>query len=618
VSRHDLANQLGKPIIPLLLDDNVFVGLNPLQYQDVHGGSTPLATFVNTVRGHLQTGVATGTTRPPPGRPRLVRIGLIAGGTVLAMIAGVVGVVSWLSDSLVVGGPGPAGGGQLRIYTNEPVSLMPTASDDASAIDVIRQIYRGLVKYNNDTGLSENDLAESITSADNVNWTVKIKPGYRFTNGEPVDADAFIRSWNYTAYAPNAQKNAYFMSKIAGITDVSYGADPDGDGPLNPLPPARKDLAGLKKVDDLTFTVRLNSAFIGFPAIVGYSGFFPVAKACLDNVYACAETPIGNGPYKIEGTWQHDVSITLVRNDDYHGIDRGKPQKLIFTIFANSGPGYDAFVAGELDVMGRVPNAKTNDAAATYGDHYYQKPNNFIAYLGFPLYNDAFKDKRIRQALSLAIDRQAINQALFNGTVTPATSLISPNFPSARSNACTYCTYDVRRAKDLLAAAGGWSSGLLQLWTIAGTEQQILLQSIGDQIKAGLGIDYELQNTLRETQYYETAGIRGFTGPFMFGWAPDYPYDETYLAPLYATGGSANSSGYSSVTFDQYLAQANAAKTADDALELYRKAEDVVLADMPIAPLWFSRVAAVYSDNVQTFVYNIIEGVSYGDITLKQ
>ena len=354
-------------------------------------------------------------------------------------------------------------------------ALRPTMS---SAIDVIRQIYRGLVRYNKDTGLPENDLAESITSADNVNWTVEIKPGYRFTNGEPVDADAFIRSWNYTAYAPNAQKNAYFMTKIYGITDVSYGEDPDGDGPLDRRPPASSQLTGLRKVDDLTFTVQLNSAFIGFPATVGYSGFFPVAQACLDDLKACAETPIGNGPYKIEGTWQHDVSITLVRNDDYHGADPGKAQKLIFKIFANSGAGYDAFVAGELDVMGSVPNAKTTDAAATYGERYYEKPSNFITYLGFPIYNDAFKDKRIRQALSLAIDRQAINQAIYNGTVTPATSLISPNFPGARSSACTYCAHDVQRARDLVAAAGGWSGGRLQLWSAAGIDQQ-LCASIG-------------------------------------------------------------------------------------------------------------------------------------------
>jgi peptide/nickel transport system substrate-binding protein len=203
---------------------------------------------------------------------------------------------------------------------------MPTAADDGSAIDVIRQIYRGLVSTTMTPGLPRTIWLSRLPRPTTSTGLSRSSQGYRFTNGEPVDADAFIRSWNYTAYAPNAQKNAYFMSKIAGITDVSYGADPDGDGPLNPLPPARKDLAGLKKVDDLTFTVQLNSAFIGFPAIVGYSGFFPVAKACLDNVYACAETPIGNGPYKIEGTWQHDVSISLVRNDDYHGADRGKPR----------------------------------------------------------------------------------------------------------------------------------------------------------------------------------------------------------------------------------------------------------------------------------------------------
>jgi ABC-type transport system substrate-binding protein len=230
--------------------------------------------------------------------------------------------------------------------------------------------------------------------------------------------------------------------------------------------------------------------------------------------------------------------------------------------------------------MGSVPNAKTNDAAATYGDRYYERPNNFHHILGFPMYDDAFKDKRIRQALSLAIDRQAINRALYNGTYTPATSLISPNFPGARSSACTYCAYDVQRAKNLLTAAGGWSGGLLQLWTIAGADQQVCCNRSATQIKAGLGIDYELQVSCGRPSTTKRPAIRGFTGPFQLGWAPDYPYVETYLAPLYATGGSANSSGYSSHTFDQYLAQANAAKTADDALELYRKAEDVVLADI--------------------------------------
>ena len=82
---------------------------------------------------------------------------------------------------------------QLRIYASEPAFLVPTAADDDPAIQVIRQLYRGLVTYNSETGAAENDIAESITSTDNTTWTIKIKPGYKFTNGEAVNSDSFIR-----------------------------------------------------------------------------------------------------------------------------------------------------------------------------------------------------------------------------------------------------------------------------------------------------------------------------------------------------------------------------------------------------------------------------------------
>jgi peptide/nickel transport system substrate-binding protein len=187
--------------------------------------------------------------------------------------------------------PNADAGGTLRIYASEPAFLVPTAADDDPAIQVIRQLYRGLVTYNSETGAAENDIAESITSTDNTTWTIKIKPGYKFTNGEAVNSDAFIRGWNYTAYGPNAQNNAYFMSRIDGPRRRDLGKDPDGDGPQKAPDPKSKELSGLKKVDDNTFTVKLSAPFAGFPATIGYSGFFPIAKACLDNFDACNETP---------------------------------------------------------------------------------------------------------------------------------------------------------------------------------------------------------------------------------------------------------------------------------------------------------------------------------------
>jgi ABC-type oligopeptide transport system substrate-binding subunit len=509
-------------------------------------------------------------------------------------------------------------GGDLRIYASEPAFLVPTAADDDPSIQIIRQMYRGLVTYNKDTGAAQNDLAESITSTDNTNWTIKIKPGYKFTNGESVNADAFIRGWNYTAYGPNAQNNAYFMSRIDGIDDVTSGKDPDGDGPQKAPDPKSKELSGLKKVDDLTFTVKLTGPFSGFPATIGYSGFFPVAKACLDDFKACNEAPIGDGPYKIEGTWKHDDSITLVRNDDYAGADKGKADKLTFKIYSDVGAAYSAFQAGDLDVMYTIPSAKYKEAKTQLGDRLFEKASNTFTYLGFPLYNQNFQDKRIRQAISLVIDRQAIIDAVFDGRFTPASGLVSPNFDGYRANVCKYCSKNVEQAKQLLAAAGGWKGGKLELWANAGADHEKWLQAVGDQIKAALGIDYELKVNLQFAQYLDTADQKGFDGLFRLGWGPDYPVVETYLAPLYASNGSSNNSKYSSPTFDDAVKAGDGAKTAADGITSYQKAEDIALEDMPVIPLWFGKVTAVYGDQVNKFVYNNISGVSYGEITLKK
>ncbi|MCN0155337.1 ABC transporter substrate-binding protein, partial [Salinispora arenicola] len=130
-------------------------------------------------------------------------------------------------------------------------------------------------------------------------------------------------------------------------------------------------------------------------------------------------------------------------------------------------------------------------------------------------------DKRVRQAFSLAIDRQSIVDAVFDGRYSPATGFIAPTFQGAREGVCTYCKKDVEKAKALLAEAGGWKGGKLVLWANAGAGHDAWLQAVGDQIKAALGIDYELKVNLQFPEYLETADNRKFTGPFRLGWGPD-------------------------------------------------------------------------------------------------
>ncbi|HEX6233624.1 MAG TPA: ABC transporter substrate-binding protein [Jiangellaceae bacterium] len=495
--------------------------------------------------------------------------------------------------------PVVAEGGTLRIYSSEPAFLIPTAGDDQPSILVIRQLFSGLVDYNEE-GQPVLDLAESIESEDNKTWTITVKDGYTFHNGEPVDADAFMRAWNYAADGDNAQNNAYFMSRIVGIDEAQEsGTD---------------ELSGVTKIDDMTFEVELKEPFVGFEAMVGYSGFFPVAEECLADFDACNETPIGNGPYQIEGEWQHNVGITLTRFEDYPDDGKSNPDVLDYQIFSDVDAAYAAFQAGEIDVMYTVPPARI--AEVTQLENHLQLAGDGFTYVGLPLYLPEFEDERVRQALSLAIDRQPIIDAVFDGTRTPSTGLVSPNFDGYREGVCEFCNFDPERAQQLLEEAGGWQGDTLKLEANAGAGHEDWLQAVGDQLRENLGIEYELAVNLDFPEYLARSDAGEFEGAFRLGWGPDYPVMETYLAPLYGTGGSSNNARYDNPDFDAKIREADSAESLEEAIPLYQEAEDMVLADMPVIPMWWADEIAVWSENVETFVWNPINEPEYGQMVV--
>lgn len=507
-------------------------------------------------------------------------------------------------------------GGTLRYYATEPAGLTP-GKNDSPSIAVLRQIYAGLVEFDAKTGAVVMNLAESITSTDNTTWTVKLKPGFKFDNGEAVTSDSFINAWNYVAYGPNAEPNSYFMSHFIGYADTQSGADPDGEaGPLKAPDPKSKTMSGLKKIDDMSFTATLDKPFVGFPAMVGYPGFYPMAAACLADVKACNEKPIGNGRYKMDSAWKHNVEVRVVRSDSWTGT-KGKPAAIQYKIYDKNTTGFADFEAGELDIFDNVPPAKYTEAVATYKDTLFEQASNTFTYVGFPLYDKRFENVKLRQAISMAIDRQQVIDKIFFGRFRAAEGFVSPNFQGARAGACPNCKYDPAKAKQLLQEAGGWTGGKLTLWANAGSAHEEWLAVVGDQLKANLGIEYEINATLQFPQYLDTADSKKFTGMFRLGWNPDYAVLETYLAPLYGTGGSSNNSGYTNKEFDDLVAQGNAAKTIEDGIKFYQQAEDLLVRDLPVVPLWFGKTTVLHSKNVKGIPYNTINGVELHNIELS-
>src|SRR6266545_3728697 len=203
---------------------------------------------------------------------------LIAVGAAFALIA----------SACAGGGAGDKskGGGEIKVALADPEHLIPGNTNETQGGTVLQNVYSGLVDYDDD--------------------------------GEPVNADAFINSWNYTAYGPNAQGNSYFFDRIVGYEDLQ-SVDPDEDGPKKAPKPKTDKLAGLKKTDNYTVEVSLNAPFSSFQMMLGYTAFYPMAEACLKDIKGCEDAPIGDGPFKMVGKWERHRQIKLTAYNKYAG-----------------------------------------------------------------------------------------------------------------------------------------------------------------------------------------------------------------------------------------------------------------------------------------------------------
>ncbi|GIG69007.1 peptide ABC transporter substrate-binding protein [Phytomonospora endophytica] len=487
----------------------------------------------------------------------------------------------------------------LSMGTDPGHTLPPDGTESVSST-LINMVYDGLFDYDT-SGKLVPVIAEAVpTSTDNIHWTIKIKSGLKFQNGEAVDAESFVRAWNYGAYGPNAMGGNSFYSRIKGAADM-VSEDPDGpDGPKTAPEPKAKELTGLKATDATTIDIELEKAFSGFPTMLGYLVFFPMAKACLDAVDACKEKPIGNGPFQLK-TWDKGVALTIERWEDYAGT---KPayKTLTWKIFPDGAPTFPDFEAGQLD-MEAVPEENYQSAKGTYGDRMLEVPTPSLSYIGFPLYDDFYKQKEVRQALSLAVDRDLLNEALYQGRYTPATSFSPPGIiPGAIADTCGYCKLDVDKAKELLAKlpGGGWPEGKkLKLWinTAASGANEKWVKAFGDQVKQNLGIDYEYELVewnayLAKTQAHEV------DGPYRLGWSPDYALIENYLTPVWGGGAANNRSGYENPEFTAALEAGDTAPTLDEAILKYQEAEKILGEDMPGIPMFYSTTATVVGERL--------------------
>jgi oligopeptide transport system substrate-binding protein len=519
-------------------------------------------------------------------------------------------------------GPEPTGetapavtGGSWSMEICEPESLIPQVNAETCGSQVLKGLFTPLITFDENEQIVYA-VAESIESEDNVTWTVTLREGWTFHDGTPVTASSFVDAWNWGAYGPNGAGNNYFFGP--------YGVNIVGYDELNPAEgdPETDQMSGLQVVDDRTFTVELGAPFSEFPITVGYNAFYPLPESFFADSEAFNEAPVGNGPYMMDGSWEHDVGINVVRYEGYAGDEPGNADAVEFRIYADPDTAYRDLQAGQLDIMTAVPPEQIEAAKSEFGDRYVEDPSSTFQYIGLPLYVEEFANPDLRRALSMALDREAIDVAVFSNTRESADDMVSPVVQGYREGVCEYCVYDPERAKELFDAAGGYD-GTLSIWFNNDGGHEEWIEAVSNQWRQNLGIENVEFESMPFARYLgrldqgldDDPSTPGVTGPFRLGWVMDYPSMQNYLENLHGTGAGSNYTTYSNPEVDDLIAQGKRAASLDEAVSLYQQADDLILQDMPIIPMWFGLNQSAYNDTVTNVV---VDKFTFVDVAAVQ
>jgi oligopeptide transport system substrate-binding protein len=551
---------------------------------------------------------------------------------------GIVAIAALALTGCGAGGGSNDGAGQatgdpnkiITAYSNEPQHpLLPANSNEVYGGRVVELLFEGLRTYDPD-GKPVNALAESIETTDAQNWTIKVKQGQKFTNGEAITAKTFVDSWNFAANSKNLQNNSFFFESIAGYEDVSAvtkTTSADGKTTTTPAPKA-ETMSGLVAKDDSTITVKLAQPEADWSLRLGYSAFFPLPTAALADPKAYGENPIGNGPYKMAktGAWVHDQSISLLKNADYSGPRAAKNGGVTFKFYTDPGPAYTDLQSDNLDVSDVLPSNALKTYVTDFPDRNSTKPVANDSTLNIPGYNPNFQGeagKLRRQALSYAINREEICKVVFNGTRTPAKAFAPPVIEGFKDNipGSEVLKFDAAKAKDLWAKAEKIKpydgSKPLQIASNTDGGNKEWIDAVANGFKNNLGIQAEIQPFAKFAEVLDLRKSQSIPGLTRAGWQGDYPSLYNFLGPVWATGASSNYEQYSNPEFDKLLKDGLAAKTTTEANDKFNKAQEILFQDLPGLPLWDLARPIVWSNNVVNAETGWNGGILYYNISAK-
>lgn len=483
----------------------------------------------------------------------------------------------------------------------EPRELDPTLSTGVPESHIEDNLFEGLCALDPFTLDPIPGSAQSWQiSADGKVYTFKLREGLKWSDGKPLTAHDFVYSWRRTLDPKLASEYAYQLHYIKNGKAYNEGKLKD---------PTK---LGVVAKDDRTLVVTLEHPTPYFLGLVAFHTLFPVPQHVIAKHQGAKWTREGNmvsnGAFKL-AEWRLNKHVKLVPNEHYWDRKRVKLSAAYFLPIERITTEEKAFVSGRLHMTNTVPPIKIpyyqrQNRRYPKKAVYHSAPMLGTYYYRFNVNLPALKDKRVRQALAITIDRQLLVDKVTKGGQVPATTFVPPNtggysHPPVFNKTST--ANDIAKAKKLLSAAGypdGKGLPKIELLYNTSESHKKIAIAIQQMWKKNLGVEITILN--QEWKVYLNTVQKLSFQIARAGWIGDYIDANTFL-DMFVTDGGNNNTGWSNKDYDNYIAMAGAETDAKKRLDIFRKAESLLLEEAPIIPIYHYTNNLLVSRQVKMF-----------------
>ncbi|MBP7687081.1 MAG: peptide ABC transporter substrate-binding protein [Thermoflexales bacterium] len=427
-------------------------------------------------------------------------------------------------------------------------------------------IFSGLVALDRDLQLIP-DLASSWDITDGTTYTFHIRSDARFHNGKPMTAQDVVYSWERAADPKtNSDTVLTYLSDIVGVKE-RYEGQAD-------------HIRGVKIIDAQTLQVTIDAPKPYFLLKLTYPVAFVVDRQNAESGDEWWRSPNGTGPYRL-ARWESFKSILYERNDDYY-LEPSKIANIMVQLF--TGVGLRLYENGEIDVTGvglsDVP--RFEDPKEPLHDQLLSGVSLCTGMIIFDVTKPPFDDLKVRQAFSLAFDREKYIDVVLSGIGLPAVGPFPPGLPGYDTTLAGL-TYDPVRARQLLSESKYAGNLPPIIYTDGGSGSDIGgdVAALAQMWQQNLGITITVEN-LEGDKYSDLIHAGQHGQIFSGGWCADYPDPENFADALFHTGAQQNQSNYSNPELDKILEDARVEQDTTKRIQLYQQAQRLIVADAPV------------------------------------